>query len=226
MRAPISVIIPTLDAAAELPLCLNGLGEGLEAGLIRELILSDGGSTDDTLALADRAGAEVVAGPPSRGGQIGRGIAAASGPWLLILHADTRLCPGWAAAALAHIERSDRAGWFRLAFRAEGVMPRLTAAWANLRAGCGLPYGDQGLLAPRALLDSVGGYPDLPLMEDVALARALRGRLAGLPAVAETSAARYQAQGWVRRGARNLVTLARYLAGADPHRLARDYRRP
>lgn len=227
MPAPISVVIPTLNAADELPGCLAALMEGLEAGAIRELVISDGGSTDATQAIADAAGAVFVTGPPGRGGQIGRGAAAARGAWLLILHADTELAPGWAEAALAHLRGGGgRAGHFRLAFRAAGPVPRFVAGWANLRSRIfGLPYGDQGLLVAAPLLAEVGGIPDLPLMEDVALARALRGRLVALPGVARTSARRYEADGWLRRGGRNLLTLARYLLGADPAHLARGYSR-
>jgi len=227
MRAPISIVIPTLNAAAALPATLVALGEGLEAGLIRELILSDGGSTDDIAGLADRAGALLVTGPAGRGGQLARGAAVAEGTWLMFLHADTHLAPGWGRAVLSHICASaDRAGYFRLAFRAQGMAPRLVAGWANLRARrLGLPYGDQGLLIQRALYDAVGGFADIPLMEDVAMAKALQGRLQPIAATARTSAARYQTEGWARRGARNLWTLARYRMGADPAVLAARYRR-
>ncbi|WP_299966863.1 TIGR04283 family arsenosugar biosynthesis glycosyltransferase [uncultured Roseobacter sp.] len=224
MRAPISVVIPTLNAEAHLGKCLAALMPGLEAGLIRELIISDGGSEDATVAAARAWGAEIVTGPASRGGQLVRGCAAASGDWLLILHADTVLRPGWAGPAIAHLETGN-AGWFRLAFAGGGLAGRVVAGWANLRSRLGLPYGDQGMLLPRPLYDTVGGYKDQPLMEDVALARALKGRLVGIDAVAETSAARYQAQGWVRRGLRNLWTLARYFSGVSPQRLADSYRR-
>ncbi len=225
MRAPLSVVIPTLDAGSELPGCLAALMEGVGAGLVREVVVSDGGSNDATAALARDAGAAVVTGPPGRGGQLRRGVAASGGSWLLVLHADTRLDPGWSEAVRAHVEAGHEAAWFRLAFRARGLAPRLVAAWANLRARAGLPYGDQGLLIPRALYEEVGGYEDIALMEDVSLACRLRGRMRGLPMTARTGAARYEAQGWARRGARNLLTLARYLAGADPARLARAYER-
>ena len=224
MRAPISIVIPTLNAAAELGPCLAALTEGLQAGLIRELIVSDGGSADGTVALAEAAGGVLVSGPAGRGAQVARGVAAAGGGWLLILHADTRLAPGWSAAVSAHVAGRERAGWFRLRFRGGGVPGRIVAGWANLRSRLGLPYGDQGLLVPAALLARVGGYPTLPLMEDVAVARLLRGQMGPLDGVAETSAARYLAEGWLRRGARNLWLLARYLAGADPVLLAREYR--
>jgi hypothetical protein len=227
MRAPVSVIIPTLNAAPGLPATLACLAEGLDAGLIRELILSDGGSTDDIAALAGHAGARLVTGPAGRGGQLARGARAAQGDWLLFVHADTHLGPGWAAAVLAHLRNHPgAAGYFRLTFRADGLAPRLVAGWANLRARrLHLPYGDQGLLIPRPLYDAAGGYPDIPLMEDVALARALGARMRPLDASAATSAARYQAQGWWRRGLRNHVTLLRYLMGTDPATLARSYAR-
>ena len=228
MPAPLSVVIPTLNAAAGLPGAAAALMPGVEAGLIRELVVSDGGSQDATVEIAGALGAVTVAGPPGRGGQLARGVAAARGDWLLLLHADTVLAPGWVAGAEAHIARHpDSAGHFRLAFRAGGLAPRLVAGWANLRSRAfGLPYGDQGLLVSRDLLTGVGGIPDLPLMEDVALARALKGRLRPLAAEARTSAERYERDGWLRRGARNLGTLARYLAGADPALLAERYRRP
>lgn len=222
MAAPLSVIIPTLNAASSLPGCLAALMEGVEAGLITEVIVSDAQSSDDTRDIADGWGAEIVTGPPSRGGQLRRGCARARGDWLLVLHADTQLAPGWVGAVAAHIPRDD-AGYFSLRFDRGG---RLVAGWANLRARVfGLPYGDQGLLLPRALYEAVGGYQDIPLMEDVAMARALRGRLQPLQWDAITSAAKYRSQGWVRRGARNLLTLLRYFAGAAPEALAKSYRR-
>ncbi len=220
MRAPISVVIPTLNAAPSLTATLDALVEGLDAGLVTELIISDGGSSDDTLRLADAWGANIVKGPASRGGQLGRGCAAARGQWLLVLHADTVLAPGWSDTVRAHLGTAE-AGHFRLRFDQGG---RWVAAWANLRSRLfGLPYGDQGLLLPRTLYDRVGGYRDIPLMEDVSLARALRGHLRPMDAVATTSAARYRQQGWVRRGARNLWLLTRFMAGASPERLARRY---
>ncbi len=225
MRAQISVIVPTLNAEGQLAACFGALMEGLDAGLIRELIVSDGGSEDASGAVAQAWGAEVVHGAASRGGQLRRGAAAAQGEWLLVLHADTVLSAGWSAAVQAHLNDKSHAGWFRLTFDQSGCAPRIVAGWANLRSRFGLPYGDQGLLIHRSLYDAVGGYPNQPLMEDVALARALRGRLRPLDAVAVTSASKYRAQGWLRRGSRNLWTLVRYFAGVSPQRLAQAYRR-
>lgn len=224
MPAPVSIVIPTLNAEAELPAALEHLMEGLAAGLIRELVISDGGSTDATRAIAEAAGAEWITGAPSRGGQLRRGCAAAQGDWLLVLHADTHLEAGWSAAVSQHLQEGQGSpACFHLRFRARGLMPAWVAGWANLRSRLfGLPYGDQGLLIRRDIYEAAGGYPDQVLMEDVALARRLR-RLTLLPGAALTSAARYQRAGWLRRGARNLWTLMRYFLGATPDSLAKSY---
>ncbi|MBU2999065.1 TIGR04283 family arsenosugar biosynthesis glycosyltransferase [Roseovarius nubinhibens] len=222
MRAKLTVIIPTLNAEATLPACLAALFEGVEAGLIRELLISDGESGDATAQIADEVGAELVTGAPSRGGQLRRGAAVAQGEWLLILHADTRLSEGWSAAVAAAMA-AGRPGYFKLRFDAPGLAPRLVAGWANLRARLfGLPYGDQGLLISRRAYEAAGGYPDIPLMEDVALVRKLP-RLTRIEAEALTGAEKYLRDGWLRRGAGNLWHLTRYLLGADPNRLARKY---
>jgi rSAM/selenodomain-associated transferase 2 len=223
MRAKLSVVIPTLNAETALARSLPALAEGLSAGLIRELVISDGGSDDATLTIAGEAGAEIVTGAPSRGGQLRRGAEAAQGDWLLFLHADTVLPPGWADLVLAHLP-TGRPGHFRLKFDTSGPAAAIVAGWANLRARLfHLPYGDQGLLISRADYDATGGYPDQPLMEDVAMALNLGCRLTILPDTVTTSADRYRRDGWLRRGARNLSLLLRYLAGADPERLARRY---
>ena len=225
MRAPISVIIPTLNAEGTLPKCLEGLMEGLEAGLIREVIVSDGGSTDATGAIAQGWGAEILHGAASRGGQLRRGCAAAQAEWLLVIHADTVFQAGWSHAVRRHLTTPERAGWFALAFDHSGMAAKLVAGWANLRSRLGLPYGDQALLISTTLYSELGGYPDQPLMEDVAIARRLSGKLVRLDGVARTSADKYIAQGWVKRGGRNLLTLVRYFAGVDPDKLAARYRR-
>ncbi|WP_270731354.1 TIGR04283 family arsenosugar biosynthesis glycosyltransferase [Shimia sp. Alg240-R146] len=227
MRAPLSVVIPTLNAQAALPTCLAALYEGVEAGVIRELIVVDGGSIDATCEIADEVGATILSTLPSRGGQLKAGVEAARGDWVLCLHADTELAPGWTDAVGAHMARGpDVAGYFRLGFDSGGGSARMVARWANLRSHfLGLPYGDQGLLVSQKLYREVGGYRAMPLMEDVAMARALRRRLKGLQHLAVTSSAKYQAQGWMRRGARNLWTLTWYFLGVSPERLAVAYRK-
>lgn len=223
MSAPISVIIPTLNAASHLPGCAAALFEGVQEGLIRELIVTDGGSEDETEAICEELGASFLKGSASRGGQLAQGCDAATGSWLLVVHADTQLAAGWTSAAREHI-RSHKAGWGTLKFDFDG---NWVAAWANLRARLfGLPYGDQALLLPKSLYAAVGGYPDQALMEDVAIASRLSGKLCAAGFVAVTSAEKFRRNGWLRQGARNLSLLLRYKFGADPDKLAAQYRKP
>lgn len=216
-----TAVVPTLNAAAMLPGALAALGEGVR------VVVSDGGSADGTAEAARAGGAVVVTGPRGRGAQIAAGIAAARSPWLLLLHADTRLAPGWAAVAAAHMrEAPGRAGYFRFALdSADPRARRLERAVAWRCRALALPYGDQGLLVAREVLDAAGGVRPLPLMEDVDLVRRLgRDRLAALPADAVTSAARWERDGWRRRSARNLACLALWRAGVPAKWIARAYR--
>ncbi|MEM6906512.1 MAG: TIGR04283 family arsenosugar biosynthesis glycosyltransferase [Pseudomonadota bacterium] len=227
MSAELSVIIPTLNAANRLGPCLGAVSEGLMAGLVRELILADGGSEDRISAVADDLGARLVTAPRGRGTQLHAGAEAATGRWLLFLHADTLLPPDWAGTVARHIrENPTQAGYFDLRFDSSHPMARMTAAWANLRAWIfALPYGDQALLVSASLYAETGGFPAQPLMEDVAFARILgRRRLTRLAGQVTTSAERYAREGWLRRGGRNLLTLALYLAGRDPEKLVAWYR--
>ena len=221
----ISVVIPTLDAADELPETLASLGE---SALILEIIVSDGGSRDDTVAIARAAGALVVDASSGRGTQLIAGAAAAGGEWLLFLHADCRLAPGWEDAVAAFIARpaaADGAGYFRFALQdADPKARRLERVVAWRCRVLALPYGDQGLLIARGLYDAIGGFRPIPLMEDVDLARRLgRRRLAPIAARAVSSARRYRREGYLRRPLRNLLCLSLYFAGVPPRRIARLY---
>ncbi|MCX7380180.1 MAG: TIGR04283 family arsenosugar biosynthesis glycosyltransferase [Alphaproteobacteria bacterium] len=213
----ISVVIPALNAAAALPATLAALGG------VGEVIVADGGSHDGTVSTAE---ARVIAAPRGRGSQIAAGIKASSRPWLLLLHADTRLAPGWQEAASCHMAvRPGHAGYFRLRFDSADPRARWIEQMAAWRCRVfALPYGDQGLLIPRDLLDEVGGMRAIPLMEDVDLVRRLgRARLVPLDAYAVTSAVRYERQGWLRRPLRNLFCLSLYFIGVQPRLIARLY---
>lgn len=225
--ATLSMVIPTLDAAAALAATLPGT-LARAGGLVGEVVVADGGSSDGTAGVARRLGARVVEARRGRGRQLAAGVAASRGTWLLLLHADTVLDAGWAAAARSHMARGEeRAAYFRFALDSPDPRARRLerlVAW-RCRAFA-LPYGDQGLLVARSLLERVGGVPDLPLMEDVALVRRLgRARLATLDAAALTSAARWEREGWRRRSARNLLCLALWHLGVPAGILARLYTR-
>ncbi|MGC9271513.1 glycosyltransferase [Acidiphilium sp.] len=220
----LSVVIPTLNEAAHLPALLASLTRAPD--LVAAVIISDGGSTDATIPIARAAGALLVEGAAGRGGQFRRGIARAPTPWLFLLHADSSLKPDWPAAIRPHLNTPRRAGYGRLRFASADPRARLLEAGVWLRCALfRLPYGDQGLLIHRDLLDAIGGMPDLPLMEDVALARGLgRQRLAQMNLVVTTDASAYVRDGWFRRAAGNLWRLARHCASSAAIRAA-DYRR-
>ena len=221
----ISVVIPTLDAANELPDTLAALAG---SAVIREIIVSDGGSRDGSVAISRAAGARVVSGPRGRGPQMIAGAAAAIGDWLLFLHADCRLAAGWQEAAEAFISRpegSEQAGYFSFVLDdPEPAARRLERIVAWRCRTWGLPYGDQGLLIARSLYDAVGGFAPIPLMEDVDIVRRLgRRRLVPIPAPIICSARRYRREGYLRRPLRNLLCLSLYFAGVPPRRIARLY---
>ena len=227
MPAPLSVIIPTLNAADELPECLQCLMPGLELGLIREVIVADGGSEDATARIAGDTGATLVTGVKGRGVQLAAGARAARGDWLLFLHADTQLSRDWAERVGNHIDtRPDKAAAFTLKYRSDARAARWLEKRANRRARwLGLPYGDQGLLISRQLYEQIGGYPESPLMEDVMIMRAIgKSRLVFLDAEARTSAAKYERDGWRKRAWRNAFLLTRFMMGAKPDTLAKAYR--
>ena len=225
-QGALSVVIPTFDAGAGLARALDSLGPG--GTLVGEVIVADGGSADGAPALAAGRGARVVTAQAGRGAQLAAGAAAAARPWLLFLHADTRLAPDWADAVARFIaaDGSDaRAAVFRYALDDDGPAARRLETLVEWRCRLlGLPYGDQGLLIGRALYDGLGGFRPMPLMEDVDFVRRIgRRRLRVLDACAVTSAARYRRGGYLRRPARNLLCLGLYLLGLPPRALVRLY---
>jgi rSAM/selenodomain-associated transferase 2 len=227
----LSVIIPTLNAEQGLPATLSALVPAAVNGLVREVIVADGGSADRTVAIAEDAGARLVHCRGGRGGQLSAGAELARSDWLLFLHADTVLEPGWEREAAAYMERSslgkppETAAAFRFALDDAGSRPRLLERLVALRCALlRLPYGDQGLLIPRRLYHEIGGYRPLPLMEDVDLVRRIgRRRLVLLRSHAITSAARYRRDGYLLRSARNLACLLMFYCRVPSRLIARIY---
>lgn len=220
----LSIVIPAYEAADHLERTL--------AGLVRaavEVVVADGGSRDASRDVAARHGARVVVTEPGRGRQLRAGAQAAKGDWLLFLHADTRLGPGWEAAVAGFAgdpANARRAGYFRFALddasKAARRLERLVA-WRARRLA--LPYGDQGLLIGRRFYDELGGFAPIPLMEDVEIVRRIgRRRLVPLDGAAVTSAQRYRAGGYVLRPLRNLCCLGLYFLGVPPAWIERVYR--
>lgn len=214
----LAIVIPTWNAAGTLDLCLDALGG-------ERVVVADGGSTDGTIGIARAARATVISAPRGRGTQLAAGARAATGTWLLFLHADSRLGLGWRDAVARFAATPDRAGYFDLALDDPAPAARRVeriVAWRSRTLG--LPYGDQGLLISRALYDAAGGYAAIPLMEDVDLMRRLgRGRVAQIGARITSSARRYREGGYIRRPLRNLCCLSLYFAGVAPRHIARLY---
>ena len=214
----LSVVIPALNAAETLPGCLALLG-GAD-----EVIVVDGGSADETVRIAESAGARIVIAPKGRGVQLRAGGEAAGGDWLLFLHADTRPAADWASHVARHCRRYPaNPACFRLRLDDPAWQARLIERGVSLRTRMlSLPYGDQGLLVATELYHRVGGYRPMPLMEDVDLVSRLP-RVRQLEADALTSAERWRRDGWARRSGRNLLCLGLHRAGVSPERIARIY---
>ncbi len=222
----ISVIIPTLNAGRCLSATFLSIFDAAVDGFVSEVIVSDGGSEDATLKIAQEAGATVIVSERGRGQQLRAGAEAARKPWLLFLHADTALERGWVEEAGAFIRTGgDSAAAFRFRLADSGFQPRLLESAVALRCKLfALPYGDQGLLISRKLYDAVGGFAGIPLMEDVDFVTRLgRRRIAILKTAAVTSAERFRRDGYLRRSLSNVSCLMSYYRGVPPERLAERY---
>ena len=226
MPALLSIVIPTLNSTNLISSTLLSLSEGIEASLIKELIISDGNSTDDIKKLSNEIGAVFIKGQKGRGIQLHRGAMKATGEWILFIHSDTILPPGWAIAFLKHIKNQENAGYCKLSFDDPSLIAKVISFGANLRSSIfKLPYGDQGLLISKKLYNEIGGYPDLPLMEDVAIVKLLKQKIQLVPVTIKTSAFKYKRDGWLKRSINNIILLIRFKFGADPHELAKLYYR-
>jgi len=223
----LTVVIPTLNEARSLPLLLADLALW---PWDMQLLVVDGSSRDATVAIADLAGAEVLISPQrGRGQQLLLGTGKAREDWLLVLHADSRLHPQWpgsVSAVMSDPSKANQAWTFD--FQVEGHRPMLRVlerAVALRSRWLQRPYGDQGLLIHRGLLDQVGGYRALPLMEDLDLVVRLSAKASierlGLPLT--TSGRRWSHAGVLRVAWRNARLRARWRRGEDPVQLAHAY---
>ena len=221
----ISVILPVLNDFAE--------AEQLLARLPRdprvEVIVADGGR-DPALERVVRGtpGVRLIHSRPGRAIQMNAGAVDARGEWLLFLHVDSRLPGNW-VDLFERATGDARGGWFQFALDDPSWQARAIERGVALRVRLlRLPYGDQGLFVRRAVFTALGGYKEMPLMEDVEFVRRLvaDGGIVELPATLVTSARRWRRDGWLRRSARNLLVLTLYAAGVAPERLAVLYRAP
>ncbi len=221
----ISIVIPALDEEASITRTVESCSDPR----VLEVIVVDGGSRDQTAGRAREAGAQVVLSTPGRALQMNCGARLARGSHLLFLHADTRLPLGFGAEVIRLLALPDTAvGAFTLAIDGAGRSLRLIERVAGFRARrLGLPYGDQVLFLRAELFRQIGGFPELPMMEDFALVRRLSrvGRVRVSPLPALTSARRWEQAGPWRTTLANQLAVASFLAGVSPARIAPWYRR-
>lgn len=221
----LSIVIPALNAAQDLPSCVAALKASKEP---KEIIVVDGGSADETMAVAQKAGAKVIASQRGRGLQLKAGAEAATGDWLLFLHGDTVLGQGWETECrtfMSEVANQCRAAAFTFALDDASDQARRVermVAWRCEKIG--LPYGDQGLLIRRDVYTELGGFKPLPLMEDVDLVRRIgKDRIHIISVLAVTSAERYRRHGWWARPSHNLFCLFLYICGLPPRWIAKLY---
>jgi len=221
----LSIIVPVLDEAAGITAALEALTPFRQRGV--EVIVVDGGSRDRTMELARPLADRAIAAPRGRGAQMNAGAAIATGDVLLFLHADTTLPPD-VDGLLLEAMRDSTWQWGRFDTRIEGGNPLLAmvAGFMNWRSLItGIATGDQAMFVRRVAFAEVGGFPDIPLMEDVALSKRLKriGRPLGLAARVVTSGRRYHERGVIRM----ILLMSRlrleYFLGVEPAALARRY---
>jgi len=221
----ISVVIPVLHEQERINTLIQQLRHQ-EQGC--EIIVVDGDPAGSTISVITDPAVICLEAPKGRGMQLAAGSASATGEVILMLHADTELPANGLGLVVDAVRKGADWGAFRLGIAGRGIGYRLIERMVDLRCRLfSLPYGDQAIFVTRARLLLAGGIPQIPLMEDVALVRSLTQQCEPcklLPRRVLTSPRRWQKDGILKRTFKNWWLLARYLAGADPVDLVKEYR--
>jgi len=221
----VSVIIPVLNEARALPVLLDRLCSDRRL----ECLVVDGGSQDRTAELARLRGVQVLISAPGRARQMNAGAAAARGAFLWFVHADTDLSRQHVDALIAAIDAGLRWGRFDVRIAGRSRWFPLISACMNQRSHwSGIATGDQAICVDRRVFETIGGFPDIALMEDVAISARLRRRAwpVRLRPTLGTSGRRWETAGVVRTILLMWRLRLQFFLGADPARLAEQYRRP
>ena len=222
MTSSISIIIPTLNEAENIPALK------LLVQQVAEVIIVDGGSSDTTVELAADLGLSVLHTDKGRGAQVNLGASKATSQVLLFLHADTVLPPAFPRLVNNCLtQKGTILGAFSLGIESTSWLLRIVSGGANIRSRfLQLPYGDQSLFIRKTDFEKLGGFPETPIMEDyifVKLAKK-KGKVATLPQTVLTSARRWQKLGPIRTTCVNQLMILGYCVGITPEKLASFYR--
>lgn len=221
----ISIIIPTLNEAENIKEAIATTQPNTNI----EVIVIDGGSQDDTVAIAQSLGVKVISSSPGRAAQMNTGAVAATEEILLFLHADTCLPTGFNDMVRTALQQPGTvAGAFKLRIDASLFSLRWVEWGINVRSHFyQMPYGDQAIFLTKAVFQQIGGFPELPIMEDFELMRRLKriGRIVIIPTPVVTSARRWLQKGVFKTTLLNQIVIIAYLLGVSPERIRRWYRR-
>ncbi|MEH1829460.1 MAG: TIGR04283 family arsenosugar biosynthesis glycosyltransferase [Nostoc sp.] len=223
--AKISIIIPAINEAGNIKKAIATT----QGSINIEVIVVDGGSSDDTVAIAQSLNVKVISSSPSRAVQMNAGAVAASGEILLFLHADTRLPTGFDEMIRTALQQPGTvAGAFKLRIDASLLSLRWVEWGVNVRSHFyQMPYGDQAIFLTKEVFQQIGSFPELPIMEDFELMRRLKriGRIVIIPTPVVTSARRWLQKGVLKTTLLNQIVITAYLLGISPERIRRWYRR-
>ncbi|MBN3874379.1 TIGR04283 family arsenosugar biosynthesis glycosyltransferase [Nostoc sp. JL33] len=223
--AKISIIIPAINEAGNIKEAIATTQQSINI----EVILVDAGSKDGTVEIAQSLGVKVISSSLGRAVQMNAGALAASGEILLFLHADTRLPTGFDEMIRTVLQQPGIvAGAFNLRIDASLLSLRWVEWGVNMRSHIyQMPYGDQAIFLTKAVFQQIGGFPELPIMEDFELMRRLKrtGRIVIIPTPVVTSARRWLQKGVFKTTLLNQIVIIAYLLGVSPKRICRWYRR-
>ena len=223
-KEKISIIIPVLNEAAALPKTLTSIQKGSNI----EIIVVDGGSEDETVAIAQSYGITALSSPPGRATQMNNGAAVATGDILLFLHADTRLPNNFDTSVRQSLQiQNTIAGAFELKIDIDMPSLRLIEKMVNWRSRyLQMPYGDQAIFLKASIFHEIGCFPEMPIMEDFELVRRLQplGKIEIIPAPVVTSGRRWQKLGVLKTTLINQLIILGYFLGVPTAKLASWYR--